>query len=106
MDNIVSIQHHFPTDGNKVYIRQMSAPAGYVIGTHKHEYEHYSVLGSGSVVLEKNGNKEVIHAPAVIRVDAGIEHKIISITDFTWFCIHHTDEDDESKIDEVLIKRE
>jgi quercetin dioxygenase-like cupin family protein len=104
--DIVDIQHHFPTNGNQVYIRQMSAPAGYVIGTHKHQYEHYSILGKGSVVLEKNGAKEVIHAPAVLIVEAGVEHKITSITAFTWFCVHQTDEDDGSKIDEVLIRRE
>lgn len=100
------IKHHFPTDGNKVYIRQMSAPAGYVIGTHKHHYEHYSILASGTVEVEIDGEITEYTGPQVIAIKAAAVHKITSITDFTWFCIHHTDEDDEAKIDEVLIKKE
>lgn len=100
------IKHHFPTDGNQVYIREMSAPAGYVIGTHKHAYEHYSILASGTVMVEVDGETAEYTGPAVIAIKAGIEHKITSLTAFSWFCIHHTDHDDESTIDQVFLKQE
>ncbi|WKJ88753.1 cupin domain-containing protein [Methylomonas montana] len=104
--NFLGIQHYFPTDGNQVYIRQMSAPAGYVIDTHQHAYEHYSILASGTVRVEIDGETTEYTGPKVIAIKANTVHKITSITDFTWFCIHHTDVDDEDKIDDVLIKKE
>lgn len=83
----------------------MSAHAGDLIGTHKHEYEHYSILASGRVLFELDGDTRDIEGPAVLTVEAHKEHKITCLTDVSWFCIHGTEETDESKIDEVLIGR-
>lgn len=106
VEDIVNIKHHFPTDDNQVYIREMTAPTGYVIGTHKHNYAHYSILGSGTVSVEIHGDSTEYTGPAVLTIAAGVAHKITSLTPFSWFCIHHTDHDDESTIDAVLIKKE
>lgn len=103
--NLLNVHHHFPTETNQVYIRQMSAPAGYRIATHKHAYDHYSVLGSGSVTVDVDGQSQEYTGPAVLLIEAGKVHSITARTPITWFCIHHTDEDDESKIDEVLIEK-
>lgn len=105
LDEYMGVVHHFPTDGNKVYIKQMVGKAGDVVGTHRHEFEHYSILATGSVVFERDGAREEIAGPAVITVDAHQEHKITFLTDVVWYCVHGTDEIDQSKIDEVLIGR-
>jgi len=105
LNEYFGVLHHFPTDGNKVYIRQMTARAGDLIGTHKHEYEHYSILASGKVMLELDGKETELTGPCVVAVEAHKEHRITCLTDIAWFCIHGTDETDESKIDEVLISR-
>ena len=44
-------------------------------------------------------------APACIDIKSGLHHSIEALEDCVWFCIHATNETDESKVDEVLIKR-
>lgn len=105
INEYLGVLHHFPTPGNKVYIRQATCHKGDIIATHKHEYEHYSILASGSVLLELDGNERELIGPCVVTVKEHKEHKITCITDVAWFCIHGTEETDESKIDEVLISR-
>lgn len=105
MNEYLGITHHFPTPGNKVYIRQATCHRGDNIGTHKHEYDHYSILASGAVILELDGEKQELLGPCIVNVEAHKEHKITCLTEVTWFCIHGTDETDQSKIDEVLIGR-
>jgi len=102
----LGVIHHFPTVGNNVYIRQMSAKEGYIIGSHKHKYEHYSILTKGSALAEVDGNVEELNAPSVILVPANKEHKITALSDITWFCIHGTEEKNIENIDEVLINKE
>lgn len=97
-------KHHFPTEGNKVYIREMHVLAQGQVVTHRHRYEHYSILAQGEAVVEIEGDKQVLVGPVVISIPAHAHHRIKAITDISWFCIHGTDEDDESKIDEVLIE--
>lgn len=101
INKALGVIHHFPTEGNPVYMRQMEAPAGYVIGSHKHKYEHYSVLCSGSVRVDYDESTEFHTAPAVMTVPANTEHCITALTDITWLCIHGTSEIDN--LDTVLI---
>lgn len=105
MNEYLGITHHFPTPGNKVYIRQANCHKGDEIGTHSHEFEHYSILASGSVLLDLDHRVTMLTGPCVVPIEAHKEHKITCLTDVSWFCIHGTDETDESKIDEVLIGR-
>lgn len=84
--------HHFSAG---LYAREMRFPAGFGSTSHKHHYDHMSILASGEVTLYSG--EEVHHyvAPAVIAVKAGIEHKIIAIEDSVWFCLHpHRGEDE------------
>lgn len=105
LNDLLGVVHHFPTQGNAVYIRQMTAKAGWLIGSHVHKYDHYSILASGSVAVEVDGTLSHFSAPHVVEIKAGQEHKITCITDVSWFCIHGTEETDESNIDAVLIDR-
>jgi quercetin dioxygenase-like cupin family protein len=103
VDEALGVVHYFPTEGNPVYMRQMRAEAGKVIGSHRHTYEHYSVLCEGRVRAEYDGHVEEHEAPAVMVVPAGIEHQITALTDIVWLCVHGTTELDRESVDAVLI---
>lgn len=94
--------HHF-SDG--LYAKQMHIPAGYEAGSHAHNYSHLSILAKGRVIVETDGWKQEFKAPACIEIAAGIHHKITSLEDSVWFCVHATEETDISKVDETLIQR-
>ena len=95
-------KHHFSSG---LYAKEMKIPAGYVAGTHAHKYDHLSILATGKVVLHRDGVKTIFTAPACITVEAGVHHMIEAIEDAVWFCLHATEETDETKIDAVLIER-
>jgi quercetin dioxygenase-like cupin family protein len=95
------ILHHF-SDG--VYARQMTLKAGHEVDTHEHKYSHLAILGSGSVIVEVDGEMEKRDGPCVIDIEAGKKHRIQALTDVVWFCVHATDVADPEKMDEVLIK--
>ena len=103
LDEALGVVHHFPTEGNPVYMRQMRAVAGKVIGSHKHNYEHYSVLVEGKVRAEFGGAVEEHEGPAVMVVPAGVEHRITALTDIVWICVHGTTELDRESVDAALI---
>lgn len=94
------VKHHFSSG---LYAKESSFPAGMLLMQHAHKYDHLSVLAKGSVVVMRNDDSEVVHAPACIEIKAGIVHGVKALTDCVWFCIHATDETDPSKVDEVLI---
>jgi quercetin dioxygenase-like cupin family protein len=94
------ITHHF-SDG--LYAKEMRLNAGEVILKHTHEFSHLSILAQGKVAVMKGDEVEVIEAPACIEIKAGLVHGVKAIEDCVWFCIHATDEKDESKVDEILI---
>ena len=95
--------HHF-SDG--LYAKEMHIPAGYIAGTHAHEYSHLSILAKGRVIVATDEYNHEYTAPACIEIKAGVHHTIHALEDSAWFCIHATDETDAEKIDEVLISKE
>jgi mannose-6-phosphate isomerase-like protein (cupin superfamily) len=96
------IKHHFSAG---VYVREMTLEADHNVETHEHVYDHFGILGSGSVIVDLDGEMTVHHGPCVIEILAGKKHSIRAISDITWFCVHATDVADPEKIDEVLIVR-
>jgi quercetin dioxygenase-like cupin family protein len=97
------ITHHF-SDG--IYAKETHIAAGEMLMQHKHEYSHLSVIAKGKVVVVRDGDIQIVEAPACLEIVAGENHGVKAITDVVWFCIHATDEKDPSKVDEVLIKGE
>ena len=97
------IVHHF-SDG--LYAKETHIDAGQMLMQHKHKYSHLSVLAKGKVVVVKDGDIQIVEAPACLEIVAGENHGVKAITDCVWFCIHATDEKDASKVDEILIKGE
>ena len=97
------ITHHF-SDG--LYAKETHIMAGKMLMQHKHNYSHFGILSKGKVVIVKEGDIQIIEAPACIDIKAGENHGVKAITDVVWYCVHATDEKDPSKVDEVLIKGE
>jgi quercetin dioxygenase-like cupin family protein len=97
------IEHHF-SDG--LYAKETHISVGQMLMQHKHNYSHFGILAKGKVVIVKEGDIQIVEAPACIEIKAGENHGVKAITDVVWFCVHATDEKDSSKVDEVLIKGE
>lgn len=95
------IEHHF---GAGVYAKETRIPAGFLLGKHTHDFDHLSILASGTVRLFVNGEPREVTGPACLTIEAGKEHQVQAITDAVWYCVHATDCTDVEKIDKVLIK--
>ena len=95
--------HHF-SDG--LYAKQMMIPAGFVAGTHAHNYSHLSILAKGRIILRTDESAKEYTAPACLEIKSGVHHTIEALENCEWFCIHATDETDATKVDEVLIRKD
>lgn len=93
--------HHFSSG---VYAKQVLIRQGMYAEQHIHKYDHLSILASGTVLLEVDGDAIEKTGPACLTIRAGSAHKITALTDAVWFCIHATDETDPSLVDEVILK--
>ena len=92
--------HHFSSG---TYAKQMHLPKGYTAYSHKHNYDHLSILATGRALVATDEEQQEYIAPACITIRAGVNHAITALEDVTWFCIHATDETDETKVDQVII---
>ncbi|MFA5921161.1 MAG: aspartyl/asparaginyl beta-hydroxylase domain-containing protein [Methylococcaceae bacterium] len=102
------IQHHFIGGGeheSEVYLKEMRIADGFEVVSHKHLFDHISLLTRGSVIVEADGIKTVHYAPDYIFIKKGINHSVTPVnSDAKWYCVHITDESDETKVDDVLIQ--
>lgn len=107
MEFIVSdpeIKHHF-ADG--LYAKEATLPAGMWIQKHTHTFTHFSILAKGKVsVTVDELDTRIYEAPTCIEIKAGHSHDVFALEDSVWFCVHATDETDETKVDEVIIAKE
>ena len=94
------LAHHFAAG---LYAKETSIPAGMVLVQHRHRDDHLSILASGTVELEVDGQNTTHVGPACLTIKAGQHHGIKALTDAVWFCIHATDCDDPEKVDQLLI---
>ena len=100
---VQDVIHHF-SDG--LYAKETFIPKDMILKQHEHTYSHLSILAKGSVVLNKEGDLIVYKAPCCINIKKDISHGVLALEDCVWYCIHATDETDENKVDNVLIKKE
>lgn len=98
---VEATQHHF-SDG--LYAKQMTLDKGHYAESHKHNYDHLSILAKGHVIVIADGVSTEYVAPACINIKKDVTHEIHALDDVIWYCIHATSETDITKIDEVLIK--
>lgn len=103
------IQHHFvggEEDNSEVYLKEMRIDEGFNVVSHKHAFDHVSLLTRGVVIVEADGVSTTYTAPAYIFVKKGVNHSVTPVgSDAKWFCVHITDGTDATKIDEVLIEK-
>ena len=98
----LKIVHHFM--GGR-YMKEMHLPAQHYAETHKHVFDHDSVLLRGRVLVEVDGVTTEHEGPDCIRIGAGQVHTITALTDAEWYCIHETDETDPERIDHQVVQR-
>lgn len=99
----LQIQHYF---SGREYARRMTLPAGHYAETHRHNFDHLSILASGRVLVTVDGATVEYSAPECIVIRAGQVHRIEAITPAVWFCVHGTTALDLDKIDHELIKED
>ncbi len=102
-----NIRHHFVgQDQSKgVYAKELLIPAGFRLVSHDHPYDHLSVLAKGTGVIEVDGVKTTLTGPTALTIHAGKLHTLWAETDVVWFCIHPTDENDPTKVDQVILEK-
>lgn len=103
-----AIAHHFAgqDDAKGVYAKEIHIPARMTMVSHKHEYDHISILASGTVQLQINGLTNMRTGPCAIVIRKGEEHSLYAITDAVWFCVHPTEETDVLKVDDAILAKE
>lgn len=90
-----AILHHF---AGAVYAKETHIPAGLILVQHKHNYDHLSILASGTVVLDVGGVQSELTGPQCLTIRAGVHHGVKAITDVLWYCIHGADVADETEL--------
>lgn len=97
-----------------LYMKKMNLLKGQFAQSHKHKYDHYSILAAGKVTLLKGEDNveafkdgypcdyEVLTAGQEILIKAGETHALIAQENSVWFCIHVTDTEVED-IDKELV---
>lgn len=72
--------------------KKTKIPEGLAIEQHEHEYDHYSWLMKGAVIVNAGGKFTSHTAPCPpILIKAGVKHTVISVVDSVWYCIHDVD---------------
>lgn len=104
MNEEASQIEHFFTEG--VYARKMTISKGTQVPTHKHAYNHLSILAQGRVRVAVGPVIQEYVAPAMIEIKKDIAHKITAIEDSVWFCIHATDATDIESLESSVIVKE
>lgn len=97
----INTNHHF---NSGVYAREMHLPKGWQAESHKHKFDHMSILASGHVIVMVDEEKEEYIAPCVLNVQAGKIHSIYAIEEAVWFCVHATEEKDMLTLEKILIE--
>lgn len=92
---------HFFIGGT--YAKRMIFPQGTIIPSHKHIFDHMSILAQGKAKVTVDGKSTIYDAPAVIEIKKNERHTVTALERCHWYCIHATDITDPQKVDETLI---
>ena len=76
---------------DNIFIKAIAlGEAGMMYPQHSHEYAHSTLLARGRIVLWKNDIPAYYTAPAIIWIEANIEHRFQSLEpDCLLFCLHN-----------------
>jgi hypothetical protein len=100
-----NIRHHFigQNDARGIYAKELRIPAGMMLVSHEHAYDHLSILASGFISLTVDQETRAVYGPCAIRIEKGRAHTVRAITEAVWFCIHPTEETEADRIDDVIV---
>ena len=88
--------------GNKVYVREMTAPKGSIIIGKMHKYKQVNIVVKGDIsVLTEDGWKR-LQAGAMFESPAGIKRAGYTHEDTVWTTICGTEETDPDKAEDAL----
>lgn len=99
----MTVKHHFI---GGIYTKECHLPVGYAFGTHRHSFDHQSVLAAGTAIVEVDGEQTKYTAPAIITIKAKSHHTITPVTPVVWLCQHVTSCTNPDDIDIEFIDRE
>lgn len=100
IDDFMKTEHFWSGD---IYSKVSHIPSGSILVQHKHKYDHLSILSSGTVELEVDGQRSIHTGPMCLDIKAGKHHGVKALTDVVWFCVHSV-KDAVVDIDDVLIE--
>jgi quercetin dioxygenase-like cupin family protein len=75
---------------SNIFVRQMTfAHAGDIEQGHKHQFDHLSLLASGSIRVRIGADVSEFAAPHMVLIRANQEHEVTALQDNTvMYCIH------------------
>jgi hypothetical protein len=83
--------------------RRCRIPKGSVGATLVHKSDHLAICLVGTVVLvDQNGVRTTVSAPAVVITKAGTQRAVLAVTDVDWITVHHVENLDLDKVEETL----
>lgn len=95
------ITHRF-TPG--LYIREILIPAGTLLTSMEHRFEHPFVISKGCIEVFSEAEGAVTYeAPHCGITKPGTRRGLLAITDTVWTTFHVTDETDVEKIGEAIL---
>ncbi len=104
MQPIINVLGHHFYGG--IYAKECVIQEGFAVKQHAHNFDHMSFLAEGCAIVWRGEEQETYYAPKIIEMPAGIEHAVEAVNGHAiWYCLHATNEIDETKIDDVLIQK-
>lgn len=92
---LVDLEHpkHYCVGG--VYVKELFLEhIGDKVRSHKHAYDHLSLVAAGRVRVTVDGQVTDYPARSAVKVEAGKEHMIEALEPHSlWYCIHSVPED-------------
>jgi len=90
---------HFRLPG--LYGRMAMAFADSCVVSYVHKVDHFTFILEGQAfVIDQDGNRNYVEAPAVFATKAGTQRTVVAITDIIWMTVHPdrgtTDADNEN----------
>jgi hypothetical protein len=95
------LRHWFPTG---LYAREIFMPAGTVITSKVHKFEHLTVVMEGiATVFDEGGQTKVVCAPDVFVTQPGTKRALWIHEDSVWMTVHATDVKTVEEAEETLV---
>lgn len=89
VNDIFPLVHRFVPG---MYCREIFMPAGAVMTTMIHRYEHFAFILTGKArVISEQGGDETVEAPSVIITKPGTKRVLHILEDMRWATVHLTE---------------